>query len=141
MSKPGFRFTAPIGFGVLDVRDYADGVLRAAERGIPGRRYLLSGANVSSDQLLQEVTKIVGIEPPRWWLPLKAWFLRPIIALMGLWSKLKGEPPKVSSHLFELWGRYAWYDTSLARSELGWEPRTLRESVQDTLDWMQKNTQ
>jgi dihydroflavonol-4-reductase len=137
MSKPGFRITAPIGFGVLDVRDYADGVLRAAERGIPGQRYILSGANVTSDRLLREVTEVVGIDPARWLFPLHTWILRPVIALLGLWSKLKGTPPKISSNLLELWGRYAWYDTSHARSDLGWEPRPLRETIQDTLRWMQ----
>ena len=139
MSKPGFRLTAPIGFGVLDVRDYAEGVLRAAERGIPGQRYILSGANVTSDRLLSEVTVVVGIEPARWLFPLKAWFLRPIIALMWLWSKLRRKSPKVSFNLLELWGRYAWYDTGHARSDLGWEPRPLQETIQDTLQWMQNN--
>ncbi len=139
MSKPGFRFTAPIGFGILDVRDYADGVLRAAERGIPGQRYILSGANVTSDRLLQEVTEVVGIEPPGWSFPLSTWFLRPAIDLMGLWNKIRGNPPKISSKLLELWGCYAWYDTSHARSDLGWEPRPLRDTVRDSLDWMQKN--
>ena len=139
MSKPGFRFTAPVGFGVLDVRDYADGVLRAAERGVPGQRYILSGANVTSDQLLQEVTEVVGIEPAAWLLPLKAWFLRPVIGLLGLFSKLKGNPPKVSSKLLELWGRHAWYNTNHAGADLGWKPRPLRETIQDTIDWMQNN--
>ena len=139
MSKPGFRLTAPIGFGVLDVRDYADGVLLAAERGTPGKRYILSGANVNSDQLLQEVTRVADIEPAQWLIPLSAWYLRPVITLLGLGSKFKGSPPKVSSKLLELWGRYAWYDTARARSDLGWEPRPLRESIQDTLHWLQNN--
>ena len=139
MSKPGFRLTAPIGFGILDVRDYADGVLRAAERGVPGRRYILSGENLNSDRLLQEVTEIVGIDKARLMIPLPAWLLGPVIAILGLWNKAKGQSPKVSSKLLELWGRYAWYDISRARSDLGWEPRPLRESLQDTIQWMQNN--
>lgn len=139
MSKPGFRITAPIGFGVLDVRDYADGVLHAAERGTPGQRYILSGANVMPDQLLKEVARFAGIEPARWLFPLHAWMIYPIVVGLGLWSKLRGKPPKVSTNLLELWGQYAWYDTSRARNELGWEPRSLQETVRDTIHWMREN--
>lgn len=139
MSKPGFRLTAPIGFGILDVRDYADGVLRAAERGVPGQRYILSGENLTSDRLLQEVTEVVGIDQPGWMIPLPAWLLGPSISLLGFFNKIIGQSPKVSSKLLELWGRYAWYDTSRARSDLGWEPRPLRESIKDTIQWMQNN--
>ena len=28
-----------------------------------------------------------------------------------------------------MWDRYAWYDTSRARRELGWKPRALGESL------------
>ena len=138
MSKPGFRFTAPIGFGVLDVRDYADGVLRAAERGKPGRRYILSGPNLTPDQLSRDVAGAAGIDPPRWLFPIRAWMLYPIIVLLRLWSQLTGGPIKVSLGLLELWGRYAWYDTSRARTELGWQSRPLRETLEDTLRWMRE---
>lgn len=35
------RFTLPVGFGCLDVRDFADGAIAAAQRGVAGQRYLL----------------------------------------------------------------------------------------------------
>ncbi|HRQ06259.1 MAG TPA: NAD-dependent epimerase/dehydratase family protein [Nitrosomonas halophila] len=139
MSKPGFRLTAPIGFGLLDVRDYADGVLRAAERGAAGQRYLLSGTNVMPDQLLQEVAKAAGIEPPAWTVSLRAWMLYPIVMGMGLWQRITKQPQKVAPSLLELWGRYAWYDNSRACHELGWKPRPLQDSLRDTLDWMRSH--
>ena len=39
----------PVGFSCTDVRDFADGMVRAAERGRSGERYLLSGENVTAD--------------------------------------------------------------------------------------------
>ena len=139
MSKPGFRITAPIGFGVLDVRDYAEGVLLAVERGIPGRKYILSGDNITPDQLAKAVAGEVGFAPPKWLFSLRAWMIFPVVAILELWSKLMGKPPKVTRKLLELWERYAWYDTSRARNELGWKPRPLQESLRDTIQWMREN--
>lgn len=139
MTKSWFRFNLPIGFGILDVRDYADGVLRAAERGTPGQRYILSGANLMPDQLLQEVAKVIGTKPPAWLLSIRAWMIYPIVAGLAFWCRLRGKPLKIAPAVLELWGRYAWYDTSRARNELGWEPRPLQESLRDALQWMREN--
>jgi dihydroflavonol-4-reductase len=135
MSKPGFRFTAPIGFGVLDVRDYADGVLRAAERGKSGQRYILSSHNINAERLIEEVAEIVGFRPPKLRISLRASLLHPIIFIIALISKISGKPPKVSGNVLEIWNRYAWYDTSRAQNELGWRPRPLQQSLQDTIEW------
>lgn len=59
------RFTLPVGFGCLDVRDFATGVLAAAERGRSGRRYLLSGHNVTTNQLLEQAAAVAGVPVPR----------------------------------------------------------------------------
>jgi len=135
MSEPGFRLRAPIGFGLLDVRDYAQGALLAAERGRPGQRYLLSGENIDSEKLLQQVAEVAGFKPSSFLISLKPWYLRPIVAILNTWKSLRGQSSQVSPRLFDLWDRYAWYDTSKARNDLGWKPRALRESVQDTIEW------
>jgi dihydroflavonol-4-reductase len=123
----------------LDVRDYAEGALRAAERGSPGKRYILSGSNVTPEQLLQEVAQVAGVKPARWLIHLHLWIVYPIVAAMALWRRLGGNPPKISRSLLKLWGQYAWYDTSRARAELGWEPRPLRETLNDTINWFREN--
>lgn len=136
MAKGSFPITAPIGFGVLDVRDFADGVLRAARTGQHGRRYILSGANLKPETLLEEVAAVTGRRPPRVLFPLKKWMLGPLIAAHETTSRLRGKSPKVTRDILQLWGRHAWYDTSLARRDLGWEPRPLRDTLRDTLAWL-----
>jgi dihydroflavonol-4-reductase len=136
MAEGRFPITAPIGFGVLDVRDFADGVLRAARDGHHGRRYLLSGENLTPDALLKAVAAVQGSRPPRLLLPLERWMLQPLIAAHEMASRLRGRAPKVTREILQLWGRYAWYDTTLARRELGWESRPLGDTLRDTLDWL-----
>lgn len=139
LSKGSFRFTIPVGFGCLDVRDYADGALRAAEKGHHGKRYILNGHNVMPDQLLKDVAAVAGVQPPRLVLSIPVWIVSPLVIVLGLWSKLKKEPPKVTRSILQLWDRHAWYDTKRARSDLGWEPRALDDTLKDTLNWLREN--
>jgi dihydroflavonol-4-reductase len=136
MTKSSFRITAPIGFSVLDVRDFAEGVLRAAQNGHHGRRYILSGENLTSDTLLKEVAAVRGIRPPHFLFPLKRWMLYPLVTAYEMVSRQRRKTPKVTRSILQLWGRHAWYDTTLARKELGWEPRPLPDTLRDTLNWL-----
>ena len=45
--------TLPVGFGCLDVRDFANGAILAAQRRHSGLRYLVSDDNVTTSQLLE----------------------------------------------------------------------------------------
>lgn len=133
MAKGSFRITAPIGSGVVDVRDFAEGVLLAAQKGHHGRRYILSGENLTLEMLLKEVAVVSGTQPPGFLFPLKKWMLYPLVTAYELVSRVSGKTPKITRSILQLWDRYAWYDTTLARTELGWEPRPLRETLRQVL--------
>lgn len=129
----GLPITAPIGFGILDVRDYADGVLLAAEQGQHGRRYILSGENIDATILQHKVASVLGKNPPRFLIPIPRWLACIVLALARFAAFAKGSPTRISWNVLELWNHYAWYDTSLAQSELGWKPRPFEESLRDVL--------
>jgi dihydroflavonol-4-reductase len=136
MSKRWFRFTAPIGFGVLDVRDYAQGALIAAEKGRHGQRYILSGDNVTPDRLLNAVAAVDGRRAPRWLVPISGWLVSLLIKGIGT---VKGKRLQGAPGIVQLWGRNAWYNTDRARSELGWETRPLHTTLEDSLRWLREN--
>jgi dihydroflavonol-4-reductase len=123
-----------VGFGCLDVRDFAHGMVLAGERGRSGSRYLLSGDNVTIDQLVEQVSAIAGVRPPRFTVP--AFIVRGLVGVLELLSKVRGKPPEITGDVLQLLGRYAWYDTSKARAELGWTPRPLRETLTETIQWL-----
>jgi nucleoside-diphosphate-sugar epimerase len=54
-----------VGLGCLEVRDFASGIVLAGERGRSGERYLLSGENITTDRLVEEVASITGVRGPR----------------------------------------------------------------------------
>lgn len=137
LSEGRMPFSIPIGFGCLDVRDFAEGMLLAAERGRSGQRYLLNGHNVMVDTFFAEVAEVAGVKPPRLKLPI--WLAYVLVAQVEGWSKLTGKQAPITRSVLQIFGRYAWYRNDLARTELGWEPRPLRATLEDTIAWLRQN--
>ena len=126
--------TLPVGFGCLDVRDFAHGMLLAAERGRSGQRYLLSGENVTTTDLLRRAAAIARVRAP--WFTPPTLVMHGLVGALELFSRLRQKPAPVTRDVLKIIGRYAWYDTSKARTELGWAPRPLDETLDDTIRWL-----
>jgi dihydroflavonol-4-reductase len=130
------RFTLPVGFGCLDVRDFAAGALLAAERGRAGERYLLSGENITATELVERAAALVGVRPARFTPP--TFLLHAGVAALELICKLRGKPAPITRDVLQIIGRYAWYDTSKARTQLGWTTRPLQQTLVDTIAWLRE---
>ena len=128
------RFTLPVGFGCLDVRDFAEGVVLAATRGRPGERYLLSGENVTATELVQRSAAIARVRASRFRPPTA--LLHVGVAGLELFCRLRGKPAPLTRDVLQVLGRYAWYNTLKARTELGWRPRPLQQTLEDTIQWL-----
>jgi dihydroflavonol-4-reductase len=128
--------TLSVGFGCLDVRDFANGAILAAQRGRSGQRYLLSGHNVTTRELFDQVAAIAGVRAPRFEPPRV--LLTVLVSALEIVSNLRGKPAPITRDVLQIIGRYAWYDTSRARAELGWEPRPLHQTLEDTIRWLRE---
>lgn len=128
------RFTLTVGFGCLDVRDFAAGALLAAERGRGGQRYLLSGENVTANELAQRAATIAGVRPPRFNPPLP--LLKAGVGALEWWCGLRGTSAPITREVLQVIGRYAWYNAAKARTELGWTSRPLQQTLEDTIHWI-----
>jgi dihydroflavonol-4-reductase len=62
-------FVGTTGLNVVDVRDVARGHALALERGSPGERYLLGGANLSLEELFGAIADLAGRPRPRLRVP------------------------------------------------------------------------
>jgi dihydroflavonol-4-reductase len=128
------RVTVPVGFGCLDVRDFAHGMVLAAERGRSGERYVLTGENVTTSQLLEQAAAIAGVRAPRFRPP--TFVVRGAVGALELVCKARRKPAPITRDALQVIGRYAWYNTSKARTELGWTSRPLRRTLEDTIQWL-----
>lgn len=125
--------TVALGVGCVDVRDFADAMLAAAERGRPGQRYVLCAHNRTLRDLVSEVARTAGVRPKSVHLP--SWVPHLAMAVAGLWYRIRGKALPVPRSLLELIGRHGWYDAKRARDDLGWQPRPLQETLTDTVRW------
>jgi dihydroflavonol-4-reductase len=121
------------GMSIVDVRDVADGLIAAMERGRPGERYLMGGPNWTFRRLIEEVSRIAGVRPPRIQPPfaLQLWSGRVLRSLMPSLQGLDDASIKMSA-LF-------WYvNARKAEQELGFRARDPIETLTDTVRDIQK---
>lgn len=124
----------PGGLNLVDARDVASGHLLAAERGQSGRRYILGGENVSFPALAQHLGLVAGMRP-RCLRHIPGWVEGIMAAAAQLRAAIRHREPYPSFQHVRL-NRFTWfYDSSRARAELGFQARTLGESLQDAFQW------
>ena len=74
---------------------------------------------------------------PRFEPPL--WLLRLLAGVVEVVCSVLRKPPPVTRSVLQIVHRYAWYDTMLARTELGWVRRPLRQTLEDTIHWLREH--
>lgn len=121
------------GFDFVDVRDVADGVVRAGERGASGRVYLLGGEYATIPQIIGMLEDLSGVPRPPLKLPVRA--ILPFAGIVHLYYRITGKPPRFTRESLGLLSLGVRVDSSRARDELGYAPRPLRETLSDTIGW------
>jgi dihydroflavonol-4-reductase len=122
------------GIAFVDVRDVAEGMLLAFERGKAGQRYLLNAKNLTIAAFFQRLERLTGVRAPRLHMPAS----RPLaLGLSNLFSRavraIGGTPP-VDEVSVEM-SQFYWYcDSAKAERELGFAPRDAGETLRDTVD-------
>ena len=127
------RFAPGGGVNIVDVRDVADGLVRLARRGVRGRRYLLTGHNLTYAELSDVGAAVLGSRAPRVQLP--AGGLRVLAALLerpGLW--LRWKPPATPDEV-AVGSRYLYFSNARAVAELGFRVRPVQETLADAVGW------
>jgi dihydroflavonol-4-reductase len=119
---------------LIDVRDVAEGLVRAMQRGRPGVRYLLGGYNYRLIEWLQVLGQIVNRPAPQWTIPY------PVALAIGWFSELWADHishrmPMATVTGVRLTKRTMHFDPSETFAELGLKPRPIAESATDAVRW------
>ncbi len=123
------------GVSVVSEKDVVEATLRAREVGRPGERYILSGENLTIEELFRRIAGFAGVKPPNIYLPNAAVFaLGKIGDLMEKFGK-KGPLNSENAWTAVL---YHWFDHTKAKEELGFNPRPADEALKESVDWMKK---
>jgi dihydroflavonol-4-reductase len=118
---------------IVDVRDCVEGHVLAAERGQPGERYLLNGTTLTTQEALEIIAGMTGVEEsPR--------FLPPALASAGAAIAEAGfraarRHPPVCREMVRTMLHGHRYDGSRAERELGLRYTPVRDTFARTVDW------
>ncbi len=122
------------GLSFVDVRDAARAFAAALERGRPGERYLLGGANMTFADFFARLSRLSGVEPPRARLPSAV-----NVAGVRLLEKLhawRGTEPPISPEEVQMGEHFWWVDSSQAARELGFAARDPQETLFETVRYL-----
>ena len=122
-----------------DVRDMAIWHRLAAMHGVPGRRYILSGYNLSIHAFFQHLSRESGQPCPKLKVPYAvalAWSY-----VEHYFSLVTGKRPKSSITGVKLCKRSMAFDGSWTWKTLGHQPRPLEESIRDAVAWHRQDMQ
>ena len=121
------------GFDWVDVRDVVEGAIRAEERAPTGARYLLSGHWASLRELAHLVEDITGARAPRMVFPM--WMARIGLPFGACFTRLDGEHPVYTRVSLGALRSNRQISHQRATCDLGYRPRPLRETLEDTFHW------
>lgn len=130
------RFAPRGHFSVCDVRDVAEGIVAALDRGQTGRRYILAGTTMRYVEAWRLFAEITGGRPP-------LMTVGPLVAKLAGWTgdaigRIRGREPDVNSGAIALAALPKHYTIARAQAELGYRHRPVRESAEAAWLWFRE---
>ena len=121
-------------FNLIDVRDIAEGMVAAMNKGSPGIRYLLGSENYNLGDWLEMLGNEINIKKPGYTVPYElalsvAWFSEH-------WARyVSGKMPMATITGVKLTQRSMHFDPTNSLEALDLKPRPVQESASDTVAW------
>ncbi len=124
---------------VIYAGDAARGLLAACIHGNIGKRYLITGENISMYDLVKKIITLGGIDKMPKQVPLGIAKLVSKIK-MTKYRYLGGELPLLDDTAIAVMSAGQFLNGEKAKSELGYEPKvTLEEGLKRTITWFEQN--
>lgn len=133
VSQGAAKATVDAGAPFVDIRDVAEAALLAERYGKNGERYIIANEFVSNRDFCAMAAEEGGSEPPRV-IPYGvaygiAWIAEAIFKLLRRKDYMLSTDAVYLSRVFQE------LDNSKARTELHWQPRPVRETIRDAVNW------
>lgn len=125
------------GYNFVDVRDVAQAIVALATGNLWGEDFLLSGSYVSIMDILDGFHRVTGAKKIRLRIPL--WLAKLFLPVMALTYKFRKSRPVFSAYSLHTIQANSNFDSQKARVMLGFEPRPIAETLEDTARfWMER---
>jgi len=123
-------------YDFVDVRDVAEGLILAYEKGKKGECYILSGQQISVQQLLKFLEEISGVKAPSFKIPHQA--ARAAGFFNVLYCNLMKIKPLFTPFSIDVLASNSLVSYQKAKDKLGYSPRSIYESIKDTVRWFKQ---
>lgn len=133
------HFVVDGAYDFVDVRDVAQSLQLAAEKGKTGEKYICSGNRIDVPSLLRMVQEVVKIKAPHITFSIDQ--LIPIVNFSQHFYKLVNKTPKFTSYSLDTLRQNSFFNRSKAEKELGYHPRPISQTIIDTVQWWIKPTE
>ena len=127
------------GFNWVDVRDVAWGAVEAAEKGVDGDRYILSGHYLDVSGVAAVIAELTGVPAPGFTCP--AWLAGLFAPIMSGWARLSGQAPLYTRDSLAALSTNKVMSLAKASRSLAYQPRPFRDSMVDTLQFYKEYKQ
>jgi dihydroflavonol-4-reductase len=124
-------------YDFVDVRDIAVGHILACEKGRKGEAYILSGERITEADLSRLVQQAAGASGRIYRIP--QWIARMMAVIAHIYGYVTDSVPQPGKEEVRILSSNSFISHEKATRELGYAPRTLRESVADTIRWFGEN--
>jgi dihydroflavonol-4-reductase len=123
------------GLSWVDIRDVADGMIKACEEAKAGAKYFFSGNWITLKDIAQQVAAITGVKPPRILLPM--WLAKTSAPVATFFDRIRGKRPLFTSISMKELESNPDISHARASKELGYQPRPIEQTITDTVAWFQ----
>ncbi len=125
------------GYDFVDVRDVVQGLINAQENFKNSEVYILSGYKITVDELLDDLEKITGIKRPTRYIGKTLAYAASFFSCAYYWlTKTKALLTPYSLYTLSSNSNISNFK---ARGQLGFSPRSLQESIKDSVGWFRQN--
>ncbi|HEX9758970.1 MAG TPA: NAD-dependent epimerase/dehydratase family protein [Nitrospiria bacterium] len=119
---------------VVYIDDVVDGLIRVAEQGQNGNRYILGGENIKLNDLEGLIQEVTGLKHKVRYVPF--WTARTAGLIEHFRARLTGNTPRLTWKAIEAY-KHSWvYSSEKAINEVGYRPRSLKEGIAQTCEWI-----
>ncbi len=125
------------GYDFVDVRDVADGVINASTKGKKGECYILSNRYITIKELLDLISEIKNMKKIKTILPM--WLAKLTAPLSEKYYELRKQPPLYTKYSLYTVNTNANFSNEKAKKELDFKNRDLKDTLKDTLEWLETN--
>jgi len=125
------------GLNWVDIRDVAEGMIRACELAKGGEKYILGGHWASIKDIARQVSRVTGQRPAGISLPF--WIAETSAKFVAALDRFRGKRPLFTPIAVKELKSNRNISHAKAARELGYNPRPFQNTIADTMGWFQDN--